>query len=595
MLAQPPACGRAATGEAGGSVGPRARRPAHLPMQPPGPEPSPPPLRIGVLVDGPSFRAWQADTVRAMLAVPGVEPVAMIVDARPRAARSTAGRIRRLVTGRHRIWDLYNNGWVGRRAACLRRVPIADVAGPVARVDVVVDRQGWSERFPADALAEVRALRLDVLLRFGFGILRGEILEVPTHGVWSFHHDDEEVYRGSPPAFWELVDDQPVTGAILQRLTDRLDGGRVLAKGWFRTVRHSYVRNTDQVHFGGSPWPAALCRALLAGDAAAADGTPSPSTAPIYKKPTDPVALRFLGTQAARAARAQVDGVVRADHWEVGLVRAPIHEFLDPAFVPRVEWLGLGAPRTHYAADPFALATPTGPLVLYERYDRARRTGTIWEARPGLVAAARPAGLPVAAHASYPYTFEHDGRRYCVPQVAGEPPRCFERDGIDWIDRGPLLDEPVLDPTLVHHDDRWWLFATRPGRGSLTHLDVWFADDLAGPWRPHRGNPVKSDVRSARPAGTPFVHGGALFRPAQDCAAGYGAAVALCEVVELTPDRFREVVRTVVRPQPSWPCGAGLHTLSAAGDDTLLDARRAVFDRHEARVELRSRLRRARG
>ena len=47
-----------------------------------------------------------------------------------------------------------------------------------------------------------------------------------------------------------------VDETVLQRLTDRLDGGIVLAKGWFRTIDHSYVRNRDQAYFGSAGWPA---------------------------------------------------------------------------------------------------------------------------------------------------------------------------------------------------------------------------------------------------------------------------------------------------------------------------------------------------
>jgi len=67
------------------------------------------------------------------------------------------------------------------------------------------------------------------------------------------------------------------------------------------------------------------------------------------------------------------------------------------------------------------------------------------------------------------------------------------------------------------------LFFTDADDGPLTKLRVWFADDLLGSWCPHPGNPVKPDIRSARPAGTPFVHDGALYRPAQDCSRTYGA------------------------------------------------------------------------
>ena len=40
-----------------------------------------------------------------------------------------------------------------------------------------------------------------------------------------------------PPGFWEIHNGDPVTGVILQRLTETLDGGVVLHAGWFKTNR----------------------------------------------------------------------------------------------------------------------------------------------------------------------------------------------------------------------------------------------------------------------------------------------------------------------------------------------------------------------
>ena len=59
------------------------------------------------------------------------------------------------------------------------------------------ERRGkWSEHFTEDDLDAIRDHQLDVLIRFAYGIIRGDILDVPRHGVWSFHHGDIERYRG---------------------------------------------------------------------------------------------------------------------------------------------------------------------------------------------------------------------------------------------------------------------------------------------------------------------------------------------------------------------------------------------------------------
>jgi hypothetical protein len=42
--------------------------------------------------------------------------------------------------------------------------------------------------------------------------------------VWSYHHGDNEFYRGGPPHFWELYEKAPLSGVILQVLTEELDG-----------------------------------------------------------------------------------------------------------------------------------------------------------------------------------------------------------------------------------------------------------------------------------------------------------------------------------------------------------------------------------
>jgi hypothetical protein len=181
------------------------------------------------------------------------------------------------------------------------------------------------------------------------------------------------------------------------------------------------------------------------------------------------------------------------------------------------------------------------------------------------------------AHLSYPFLFEHEGVLCCLPELA-------QSDGIQLFQQVPatgewrfartLLDGVAgVDPTLVRHDQRLWLFCTTLEQSEAA-LHVHWAHALAGPWHPHRRNPVKFDVRSARPAGAPFEHQGQLFRPSQDCSETYGGAVRINRIVRLTPDDYEEEAVAVLRPDANGPYPAGMHTLSAAGDWTLIDGKR---------------------
>ena len=71
----------------------------------------------------------------------------------------------------------------------------------------------------------------DVLfLLGGFGIIKKPLLEATSLGMLSYHHGDIRKYRGMPPAFWELYNDEKKMGVTLQRLSPRLDKGLPLAE-----------------------------------------------------------------------------------------------------------------------------------------------------------------------------------------------------------------------------------------------------------------------------------------------------------------------------------------------------------------------------
>ena len=139
--------------------------------------------------------------------------------------------------------------------------------------------------FAPEDVTQIRKYELDFVLRFAFGIIRGDILQSARYGVWSFHHGDELRYRGGPPCFWEIYRGDPVSAAILQRLTDRLDGGIVLRKGFLRTIDYSYARTIDQLYFESSNWPAYVASEIRSGIPTSVDGQLSVTDAPVLSLP----------------------------------------------------------------------------------------------------------------------------------------------------------------------------------------------------------------------------------------------------------------------------------------------------------------------
>ena len=98
-----------------------------------------------------------------------------------------------------------------------------------------ISKSGLVYRYDEEDIKHIKELNLDLLVRGGSGILRGDILDVCPNGIISFHHADNEINRGGPPGFWEVYERNPRTGFIIQRLKNELDGGDVLYKGFVTT------------------------------------------------------------------------------------------------------------------------------------------------------------------------------------------------------------------------------------------------------------------------------------------------------------------------------------------------------------------------
>jgi len=254
------------------------------------------PIRFALLVSGTTFEQWEIDCVDHLLAIPGVELALLIVDARPPVKPNPWYRKWRALRHFNTLgWELYRQRFVQTAIPLRQRFDLAPRFQNVPRINAQVIRKGkFSEYFSPEDVARIRALDLAFMIRFGFNILRGEVLSSARYGIWSFHHDDLEKYRGSPPCFWEIYFGDPQTGVTLQRLTDRLDSGVVLRKESFPTCFESYPRNLERALQFGVPWPADLCRGILRGETACFETPASSSGAPIFRSPTNAQLLRLL-------------------------------------------------------------------------------------------------------------------------------------------------------------------------------------------------------------------------------------------------------------------------------------------------------------
>jgi hypothetical protein len=275
-----------------------------------------------------------------------------------------------------------------------------------------------------------------------------------------------------------------------------------------------------------------------------------------------------------RVAQRSVEKALTVEEWSIA------YRFGDAPFDGSLDGFHhLHPPKGGFWADPFPIQRDGRNYIFFEElpYGSPKAHISVVEVdREGR--ASKPVKvLERDYHLSYPFLVEEGGQLYMIPETAEnatvEVYRCVEFPAKWKLERVLLRGLRCADATLHREGDRWWMFttATRPGGADINdELHLFSAETLLGEWTPHRANPVKSDVRSARPAGRLFRQGAQLYRPGQIGAPLYGAGIALHRVTRLTRDDYEEQedARIVPRSAPF----LGIHTLNRAGDLTVTDA-----------------------
>jgi hypothetical protein len=503
------------------------------------------PLRFALLSSASRLAAWQARCLRELRAS-GVAELVRVIRSSETVASPPRGR----------FWPIVQKYLIRSRS-----LATVDIRGEISGVPTV-----------DFALAE--NADLDFILNFENRPALPALRSAARYGVWSYDHLGWESLCGVA----ETRDGTATTAAALVREMDD-ENHIVLRQGVFKTQPHALARTQDAVLFGGNEWPRQVCTDIVNGHVEYLHSAPSISRRPAPSVPKLWQGLRLLFGMGISRIHRILRTLFWHPLWNIGVADAPIDTLLKADSRLPVQWFPEPADGT-FIADPFALPSD-GPLtILYEDFyfhdNRGRIACVSFEDGRPTAPAQTVFDLPF--HLSYPYLFQHDGAIYCIPE-AHESDEVVLYQAVDfptrWCKAATLLSNfPACDSTVFQHEGRWWLACTSYKADSNLKLFLFHAPALSGPWTPHSGNPVKADVTSTRPAGTPFVRDGMLYRPAQDCSTRYGGRIVINRVTRLTPTQFVEESAGVVEPDRSGPYPSGLHTLSACGNRTMVDGLR---------------------
>lgn len=539
-------------------------------------------LKIGLIVDQEDLSKFDYELVRWASSTGSIWVSHLIVQRRSPSPRKRS-LIERILSKdpidlvRNLLW---NTLWTIKERAELRtlaefqefrdltaRFPVGDLVPGRTIVSPEISRSGFVHRFSTEDLRKIQAENFDLLIRGGSGILRGEILRSARLGVLSFHHGDNRVNRGGPAGFWEVYQREPMTGFVVQRLTEELDGGDVLLRGFVPTQRSHMLNRAMLLAKSYARFQKLLVR-IAETDVLPLAEDHVPYSGPLYVRPKIGQVAGYLAKRTALSVAGRIRDIRRLkERWGVSYVRS---HWRHAAY-----WRGtrLKMRPGHFLADPFIVTRAGRTCVFVEDY--------LYEAGKAHISAfelseagAIEIGIALEEpyHLSFPFLFEYQGELFMCPESVQAREiriyRCTEfplRWTLETVAMRPVA---AADTMIFPYAGQWWLFTnlseTEPHVFS-TELHIFVAPNpLSGQWVPHRGNPVLTTSDCARNGGL-LSDGEQMFRVGQKQGFGsYGASAQVMRIVKLNELEYLE--EPLCRLTPTFRSGlCGTHHVHSNG------------------------------
>lgn len=437
-----------------------------------------------------------------------------------------------------------------------------------------ISKSGFIFRYPKKDIDKVKSLNLDLLIRFGSGILRGDILEASKLGVISFHHGDNRINRGGPPGFWEVYYKEDSTGFIIQKLTEELDGGQVLVHGTFPTKSY-YLHNLAFLYKKSYVYMNFLLKEIALHRRLPAARESEPYYNRLFKLPkiSEQIIylIRFFHLKVSESISYRL--FQKSYRWGVAFIRGDWKNI--------VMWraIRIKNPVNHFLADPFVISKQDKDYCFVEDYDYEKGRGCIAVYELKEKTSERLGDVIVEPfHLSFPYLFEFDSKLYMCPDTSEiNEIRLYEciNFPLDWkYSRTLMHNVNAADTMIFKENNTWWLFSNIDPSNIGDHcseLFIYSAENpLSSNWKPHNKNPIFVDSNKARNAGILFQNG-LPFRVAQKQGFNmYGKSFSINKINILNNDEYSESKLSEIKPY-FFPNTKGTHHMHSNNKITVFD------------------------
>ena len=422
----------------------------------------------------------------------------------------------------------------------------------VKEIDVELDKldDNKSYLYKEDTINKIKELNLDIILRGGSGILKGEILKSSKFGIISFHHGDNLSYRGKPSGFWEVKEKNLKSGFTIQILNEKLDDGNVLKRGNFRT-QNFYHLNDILLKERSNQYMKFILSNINKTKKLPTILSSFPYNKKIYKSPKYYQSINYLLSRIYEKFQGLIYKFFFNDVWHVGFQMSALDNInLQNSAI-------LKNPKNCFLADPFIVEEKNENFIFVEEYSFKHKKGIISVYKVSKEKSER-IGVAIEEdfHLSFPFIFKYKNNYFMVPETKAKGEiRLYECEDfpLKWKFKKTIFNSiNATDTMIFEHNGIWWMLSTfsNCGRFNDSELHVFYSEEgpITQNWKGLSQNPVIIDPEFGRNGGIYFDKN-KIFRVAQSFGFNaYGKKISIREIVELDQDNYSEIELKSIQP-----------------------------------------------
>lgn len=381
-------------------------------------------------------------------------------------------------------------------------------------------------------------------------------------GIWSLIFGSGKYKDARPAAFWEVMNDEVVTGSFLQVTLPGKNEPVVVLNGITNTVPYSVKNSLSCIAWKSSSFLAyRLKELMLLGNELflnkynglyPAENSASPE---IYKAPGN---LSMFWLVIRNSYRYLHYKLKRKNSNDRFTLLYSLKQYAGGK-IDLSSFKTMTLPANVFWADPFVITKGEEHFIFFEEYLYQSNKAHI-----SLIKIDKDGNCsnPVIVldkpyHLSYPFVFEWQDEYYMIPDTSDNKTVALYKATQfphQWEFVTNLLENIILiDSTLVYENETWWLFgntAINSFTSTNDQLLLYYSKDLFSKnWMTHPQNPIATDIANCRPGGKIFRMNNQLFRPAQNNASRqYGYALSINKIITLNETAYKEEKVSAIIP-----------------------------------------------